>query len=162
MMKLFRACAIAAFAASTAAAQAVEVAHGVITVDGKPYVRGMTVAQGKQPEDPFARYLYPPDLVLDNQREIGLQPAERKKIQDAVLDAQRIFVGLQFVMSQEEEKLKDLLRGATLEKDAVLKQIDAMLGIERQVKHTQLTLMINIKNILSVDQKAALDKIRGR
>lgn len=117
---------------------------------------------GAQADDPFTRYLYPPDLVLDNQRQIGLMPAERVKIQEAVLDAQKKLVGLQFVMSQESEKLKDLLRGAIVEEAAVLKQIDTMLGVEREVKRAQLSLMIKIKNILSVDQKAMLDKIRNR
>ena len=162
MKKTLLLAVLAALATAPAGAQTIAVDNGVITVDGKPYVRGMPIPQGQQAEDPFARYLYPPDLVLDNQREIGLLPADRLKIQEAVLDAQKKFVGLQFVMSQESEKLKDLLRSPVVEEAAVLKQIDAMLGVEREVKRAQLSLMIKIKNILSVDQKAALDKIRAR
>lgn len=122
----------------------------------------VAMQQRGQAEDPFSRYLYPPDLVLDNQREIGLLPGDRLKIQEAVLDAQKKFLGLQFVMSQESEKLKDLLRAPVLEEAAVLKQVDTMLGVEREVKRAQLSLMIKIKNLLTNEQKAALDRIRAR
>jgi len=78
-----------------------------------------------------------------------------------MLQAQQRFMGLQFLMSKETETLKNLLRTGTVDSAAVLNQIDQMLGVEREVKHTQLALMIRIKNTLTAEQQATLDRIRA-
>jgi Spy/CpxP family protein refolding chaperone len=116
----------------------------------------------RPPEDVLARYLYAPELVLDNQQAINLSDRARLTIQEAVMDAQQRFMGLQFMMSKETETLKNLLRSGTVDSAAVLKQIDQMLGVEREVKRTQLSLMIKIKNTLTPQQQATLDQIRAR
>ena len=117
---------------------------------------------GQPGEDPLARYLYPPEFVFDHQQAIGLNDAIRQKIQDAVVEAQKKFMGLQFAMSKETETLKGLLQPGNVNEDAVLKQTDQMLGIEREVKRIQLSLMIKIKNALTAEQQAALAKIRDQ
>jgi Spy/CpxP family protein refolding chaperone len=116
----------------------------------------------KPPEDVLARYLYAPELVLDNQQAINLSDRARLAIQEAMMDAQQRFMGLQFMMSKETETLRNLLRTGSVDSVAVLKQIDQMLGIEREVKRTQMSLMIRIKNTLTPEQQAALDQIRTR
>jgi len=116
----------------------------------------------KPPEDVLARYLYAPELVLDNQQAINLSDRARLTIQEAMLDAQKRFLGLQFMMSKETETLRNLLRSGAVDSTAVLKQIDQMLGIEREVKRTQMSLMIRIKNTLTRDQQVVLDEIRSR
>jgi Spy/CpxP family protein refolding chaperone len=118
-------------------------------------------AQSPRPdEDVLARYLYAPELVLDNQQAINLSDRARLTIQEAMMQAQQRFMGLKFMMSKETETLRNLLRTGTVDSAAVLKQIDQMLGIEREVKHTQLSLMIRIKNTLTPEQQATLDRIR--
>ena len=119
-------------------------------------------APAQPPPDPFARYLYSPDLVLDNQLAIKLSEQAKSQIKDAMLEAQKRFLGLQFMMSQETETLKNLLRIGKVDEAAVLKQIDQMLGIEREMKRAQLSLMIKIKNTLTPEQQTLLDKIRER
>jgi TonB-dependent SusC/RagA subfamily outer membrane receptor len=120
-----------------------------------------TAAQQPRPaEDPFARYLYPPELVLDHQRAIGLSDQARLSIQQAMLDAQKKFLGLQMMMGRETENLRNLLSVERIDESAVLKQIDAMLGVEREIKRSQLSLMIQIKNTLTPEQQATLDRVR--
>ena len=121
----------------------------------------VTAAQQARPaEDPFARYLYPPELVLDHQRAIGLSDQARLSIQHAMLDAQKKFLGLQMMMGRETENLRNLLSAGRIDEPAVLKQIDAMLGVEREIKRSQLSLMIQIKNTLTSEQQATLDRVR--
>ena len=119
-------------------------------------------APGQPTPDPFARYLYSPDLVLDNQLALKLSEQAKSQIKDAMLEAQKRFLGLQFLMSQETETLKNLLRIGKVDEAAVLKQIDQMLGIEREMKRAQLSLMIKVKNTLTPEQQTLLDKIRER
>ncbi len=111
-------------------------------------------------EDPLARYLYSPELVLDHQQAINLSEPARLTIQEAMLEAQTKFLGLKFVMARETENLRNLLRTGRIDEAAILKQIDQLLGVEREMKRTQLSLMIKIKNTLTPEQQAALDRLR--
>ena len=129
------------------------------SVPGSAQPPTVVVRQADQ-GDPLARYLYAPEFVFDHQQTLGLSDAVRQKIQDAVVEAQRVFVGLQFVISKETETLYRLLRAGSVDEAAVLRQMDQMLGPEREMKRTQLTLMIKIKNALTPEQQKLLDKIR--
>jgi Spy/CpxP family protein refolding chaperone len=117
--------------------------------------------QGPAPTDPFARFLYPPELVMGHQQAIGLTDRQRTIISAAMLEAQKSFIDAQFDMSAQVEKLQSLLKGASVDETAVLAQVDRVLAVERGLKHAQLGLMIKIKNTLTEQQQAALDKIRG-
>jgi TonB-dependent SusC/RagA subfamily outer membrane receptor len=64
------------------------------------------------------------------------------------------------MMGRETENLRNLLSVERIDESAVLKQIDAMLGVEREIKRSQLSLMIQIKNTLTQAQQAALDRVR--
>jgi hypothetical protein len=55
----------------------------------------------QQAQDPLARYLFPPELVMANQQAIRLTDRQRASIQEAMRDAQMKFVDLQFAMTGE-------------------------------------------------------------
>jgi Spy/CpxP family protein refolding chaperone len=110
--------------------------------------------------DPLASYLYPPELIMANQRVINLTDAQRNSLQQAISDAQGKFVGLQFKMSSEVENLQRLLQPATVDEAKVLDQVDRVLGVEREIKRAQVGLMIRIKNLLTQQQQAQLSTLR--
>jgi Spy/CpxP family protein refolding chaperone len=106
--------------------------------------------------DPFARYFFPPELVMSHQQEIGLTDRQRSAIQEAMKDAQGKFIDAQFKMSAEAEKLQRLLQGSSVDEAKVLEQVDRVLTLERDVKHVQVSLMIRIKNQLTAEQQLML------
>jgi len=112
--------------------------------------------------DPLARYLFPPELIMANQRAINLTDAQRNSLQQAMADAQGKFIGLQFKMSSEVEKLQALLQPASVDEARILDQVDRVLAVERDVKRAQLSLMIRIKNMLTEQQQARLGVLRGQ
>jgi hypothetical protein len=112
-------------------------------------------------DDQLSTKLYPPDLVMENQKAIGLSDSQRSKIEFVVKDVQGKFVESQFKMRGEMEKLKTLMDQSSVDEPKVLEQIDRVLSVERDVKRAQLSLMMKIKNELSEDQKSKLSKIRG-
>ena len=120
------------------------------------------MAAAKQPDDPLARYLFPLELVMAHQQAIGLTERQRTAIQQAVKDAQGKFIDVQFAMSGEMEKLQRLLQGTSPDESDVLDQVDRVLGLEREIKRAQLTLMVRIKNQLTDQQQAALQRLRGQ
>lgn len=112
------------------------------------------------PEDPLARSLFPPELVMEHQQEIGLQDSQRSAIQEAVLKAQSIFLDRQWKLSAEVEKLKKLLDASQIDEARALDQVDRVLGAEREIKRAQLGLLIRIKNVLNEGQREKLLEIR--
>jgi Spy/CpxP family protein refolding chaperone len=131
----------------------------IYVVDGKVIDCG---PGGPRPPagDPLARYLFPPEMIMANQRAINLTDAQRNSLQQAMADAQGKFIGLQFKMSSEVEKLQSLLQPATVDESRVLEQVDRVLAVERDVKRAQLSLMIRIKNMLTQQQQAQLATLR--
>jgi Spy/CpxP family protein refolding chaperone len=101
----------------------------------------------------------PPDQC-GFQEAIGLTDRQRGSVRDAIKEAQGKFVDIQFQMSAEVEKLQRLLQGSTVQEASVLQQVDRVLGLEREMKHAQLTLLIRIKNALTEEQQAALTRLR--
>ena len=113
------------------------------------------------PQDPFRGFLFPPELVMQHQGEIGLQDSQRAALQAAIQQAQTKFVDAQWKLSAEGEKLARLLQNATVDETQVLEQVDRILTLEREVKRAQMGLMVRIKNTLTAAQQAKLRELRG-
>ena len=111
--------------------------------------------------DPFARFLFPPELVMQHQGQIGLQESQRAALQSAIQEAQTTMLRMQFALAAEAEKLTKLLEAPRLEEKDVVAQVDRILAIEREVKRAQVTLMVRIKNTLTEEQQAKLRQLRG-
>jgi Spy/CpxP family protein refolding chaperone len=111
--------------------------------------------------DPLAKILYAPELVMSHQEAIGLTDRQRAAIVDAMKEMQsKALVETQFKLSAAGEKLQSSLARSSVDEAAVLQQIDEMLTLEREVKRAQMTLLVRIKNQLTAEQRAQLDKLR--
>jgi hypothetical protein len=75
-------------------------------------------------------------------------------------EAQGKFVDLQFQMSGELEKLQRIVQPSTVDEAKMLDELDRVLAMEKEIKHTQVSLMIRIKNQLTEQQQTALAKLR--
>jgi peptidoglycan hydrolase CwlO-like protein len=113
------------------------------------------------PADPVRDALIPPDVVMSHQQELGLSEAQRIEIQSDVLTAQGQFMRWQLRLKSATAKLVDILRQTRVDQAKALAQMDAVLSIEREVKHAQLTLMVQIKNELSPQQQATARGLTG-
>jgi Spy/CpxP family protein refolding chaperone len=117
------------------------------------------VAQGG-PEPDFARYLFPPELVMRYQQRIGLRAEQRTTITDAIQQLQSKMINEQWRMQEETQKLGQLLQTTPVSESAVLAQVDRVLSIERDVKRAHMALLVRIKNTLTREQQAALKALR--
>jgi Spy/CpxP family protein refolding chaperone len=104
--------------------------------------------------DPIRDALIPPEVVMSHQQELGLSDAQRAAIESDVLIAQGHFIRWQTQLAAATAKLVDILRQSRIDQTKALAQMDAVLDLERQVKHAQLTLMVQIKNELTPQQQA--------
>ena len=110
-------------------------------------------------DDPFARYLYPPDRVMSHAMEIGLDDAQKASIKTEVQKAQQKFLDLQFEMQGESEKMIRLLQEKPVSESGVLAEVDRILGLEKEIKKTQVSLLVRIKNVLTPAQQAKLSEL---
>jgi Spy/CpxP family protein refolding chaperone len=107
-------------------------------------------------DDPFARYLFPPDRIMSHSLEIGLEDAQKTAIKNEVQKAQSKFTDAQFELQAEGEKMIRLLQEKPVDETRVLAQVDRILSIEKEIKKTQITLLVRIKNVLTPTQQAKL------
>jgi Spy/CpxP family protein refolding chaperone len=120
---------------------------------------GTAVAQTAPGHDPVAEALIPPEIVMQNQQALGLTDAQRAAIQTDLEQAQQHFTHLQFQLAAASEKLVDTLKANKIDRERALAALDAELALEREVKHTQLGMMIAVKNVLTPDQIALAHRL---
>jgi TonB-dependent SusC/RagA subfamily outer membrane receptor len=110
--------------------------------------------------DPLAKYLYAPEFVMAHQDAIGLTDRQRGALEDLVREIQSKAINTQLKLAAGTEKLVRLLASPTVDEVSTLQQIDQVLALERDVKRAQITLLVRIKNQLSLEQQSKLDKLR--
>ena len=131
-----------------------------LAAQGPPGQRGPGPGPGG-PDD-FGRNFFPPELVMQHQSEIGLQDSQRAALASAIQQAQGKFTDVQWKLSAEGEKMNRLLQPAQVDETQVLEEVDRILALEREMKRTQISLMVRIKNTLTPAQQAKLAEIRDR
>ena len=118
------------------------------------------LAETQPGEDPLARHVFPPELVMKHQQEIGLTERQRETIKGEIQKVQSKFLDLQWQMQKEMEKLVSLLDGKPADESKTLAQADALMRLETETKKMHLAMLVRIKNLLTEDQQARLARLR--
>ena len=122
------------------------------------------LAQSPAPgvQDPFGRLLFPPELVMRHQSQIGLDAEQREVIKTAAMEAEATFLDLKWEIHAETEKLTALLEPVRVDTAAVLAQAEVVMSLEKEIKKTHIEMLSRIKNALSEAQQLQLSEIRQR
>jgi Spy/CpxP family protein refolding chaperone len=110
-------------------------------------------------DDPLARHLFPPERVMGHAQEIGLDDTQRTAIRKEVQKAQSKFLDLQFDIQTEMETMVRLVKENRVDEPKVLAQLDKVLALEKEIKKTQISLLVRIKNTLTPAQQARLSEM---
>jgi hypothetical protein len=97
---------------------------------------------------------------MSHQQDIGLRDDQRTSIVSEIRKAQDTFMERQWALVAESEKLGKLLQAKAPAEADVLQQVDRVLQIERDVKRTQISLLLRLKGLLTDQQRARLDEFR--
>ncbi len=108
----------------------------------------------------FMHALFPPELIMQHQHQIGLRPEQRRAIQDGMLATQGHLLELQWQLQAATEDLSKLLAGERIDEAAAMAQADQVMRLEQQFKKEHLGLLIHIKNLLDPGQQAQLAQLR--
>ncbi len=121
-----------------------------------------TVWAQPTPSDPVGENLFAPDLVLQQQRSIGLTTEQCDFIQSATQKTQPRIHETEQRVREEVQKLATLLAKDRMDEQAVLDQSDRITSAERESRRAQLGLLISIKNKLTPEQQTKLKGLKTK
>ena len=126
-------------------------------------VPARVTAQAKQPvaDDPLFETLYSPELIMQHRRAIGLTDPQRDAISKMIGDLQGRVVSLQWQLLDQVQQLKEVTSGNRVDLDRSLDQLGDVLDTEGKIKQAHLEMLVRIKNLLTPQQQATLDRLRG-
>ena len=116
----------------------------------------------QQPADPIGENFFPPELVMQHQQAIGLTEEQKEFFKSEFRKAQIRFTEMQWQLQDEAEKMAGLARQEHVNEQLVLSQLDKVLAAEREIKRLQISLVIQIKNKLTTEQRMRLMEIKTR
>lgn len=111
-------------------------------------------------EDPLFRTLFPPELIMQHRRTIGLDDDQRDAISRLISDLQGRVLGLQWELAAEVEELAVITGRPRVDLDRALDQMDSVLEKEKDIKQAHLEMLVRVKNILRPEQQTRLEELR--
>ena len=121
---------------------------------------GMVGPVGMMGPPAFLEHLFPPELVMRYQSDLGLTPAQQEAMTQIMAETQAKLVELQWKFEAATQALTKMLEKDTVDEEAVLTQWDQLSGVEQQIKKTHLSLLLRIKNQLTSSQQEKLRALR--
>jgi Spy/CpxP family protein refolding chaperone len=120
------------------------------------------LAQQRSAGDPIGDSFFAPELVMQHQQAIGLTEEQKEFFKSEFRKAQTRFTEMQWQMQDEAEKMAALVKQESTSEQQVLAQLDKVLNLEREIKRLQISLLIQIKNKLTPEQRTHLMEIKSR
>ena len=117
-------------------------------------------AEPQKADDPIGARLFPPELIMKHQRELGIDERQRDAIVAEVQRTQSQLVPMQWQMQGATEQLGSLLEAQQVDEARVLAQADKVMSLEREFKRAHLSLLIRLRNLLSDAQRGRLAELR--
>jgi hypothetical protein len=123
--------------------------------------------KGKPPSEQdaarvFEKYLFPPELIMQHQARLRITEAQRNFIVGEITRLQATAVQVQWRVGDESEKLTELLQREPVAEAEALAQAERLIMHETAVKRAQLSMLIRIRNALTLEQRVMLQEIRQR
>lgn len=112
-------------------------------------------------DDPIARTLFEPELIMKHRRAIALTDEQRDAISRLIRELQGQVVSLQWELQDHVESLAGELARPRVDLDRARDRLARVMETERRIKEGHLTLLVRIKNLLTPQQQQALSRLRA-
>lgn len=112
------------------------------------------------PRDPFADAMFPPEMVMQHQRELALTDEQKTYMRGEINRTTTRFNELQWQLQDATEALHETMKASSVNEQLALSQLDKILDGEREIKRAHMELAIRIKNKLTPDQQAKLQAMK--
>jgi Spy/CpxP family protein refolding chaperone len=112
------------------------------------------------PPDPFGDAIFPPEMVMQHQRELGLTDEQKTFMRGEINRTTTRFNELQWQLQDAMEALHETMKANSVNEQLALSQLDKVLDNEREMKRAHMELAIRIKNKLTPEQQTKLQSMR--
>jgi Spy/CpxP family protein refolding chaperone len=112
------------------------------------------------PGDPLAGSLFPPEMIMQHQRELALTEDQKTFMRGEIQRTTTRFNELQWQLQDAMEALSDTMKGTSVNEQLALQQLDKVLDGEREIKRLHMEMAIRIKNKLTAEQQMKLQTFR--
>jgi Spy/CpxP family protein refolding chaperone len=100
--------------------------------------------------------LFPPELVMHNQRMIDLTDEQQKAIRAEVQKVVAKVSDLRWDVTATRQEMERQIKAERIDEKRTLSLVDKLDNLENEIGRLELTLKIRIKNILTSEQQAKL------
>ena len=108
------------------------------------------------PMDPLGELMFPPDMIMAHQRELGLTDEQKTFMRSEINRVSARFNDLQWQLQDAMEALHDIMKANPVNEQQAMAQLDKVLDTEREIKRLHMELAIRIKNRLTPEQQEKL------
>ena len=112
------------------------------------------------PDDPFADAMFPPEMIMSHQHELGLSDQQKQFMRGEINRTTTRFNELQWQLQDAMEALHETMKSNPVNEQQALAQLDKVLDSEREIKRLHIELAIRIKNQLTPEQQMKLQQMR--
>ena len=123
--------------------------------------RGQEQPSSPATDDPIFSTLFTPELIMQHRRAIGLTDEQRDAISRMIQDLQGRVVRLQWELLDAVQRLEEATSPTRVDLDRALDEMDAVLETEKEIKQAHLEMLVRIKNLLTAEQQATLERLRS-
>ncbi len=118
-------------------------------------------AAAREPLGAVESRLFPPELVMERQGELGLDDRQRKTLVTEIERAQGEMTRHRWDLEREREALVKLLEAEPVDEVAVAASAKRMTDVESRIKAVHLAMLVRVKNALTPAQKLKLRSLRA-
>ena len=117
--------------------------------------------QPPPPDDPLADAMFPPDMIMQHQRELGLTDEQKQFMRGEIQRTTTRFNELQWQLQDAMEALHETMKAPQVNEEQALAQLNKVLDAEREIKTLHMGMAIRIKNKLTPAQQMKLQAMRN-
>jgi len=122
---------------------------------------GIESAYAAEPkQDVFKGKLFAPNVILEHQAELSLSKQQFTEIKKAVVEVQANVAEHEWDVREAYLSIMAELDKTPIDEVQVLEHVGAALRAENEVKKLQVVMLIQLKNLLTVDQVEYLESVR--
>jgi Spy/CpxP family protein refolding chaperone len=114
----------------------------------------------RPPMDPLGDTMFPPEMVMQHQRELGLTDEQKTFMRSEINRTTTRSNELQWQLQDAIEALHETMKANSVNEQLALSQLDKVLDSEREIKRAHMELTIRIKNKLTPEQQNKLQSFR--
>ena len=111
-------------------------------------------------KDVFKGKLFAPNIILEHQDELGLTKDQFTAIKAAVVEVQASVAEHEWDLREAYMKTLASLDETPIDEEQVLKNVDAALLAENQVKKLQVRMLVRLRKLLTEEQVEYLQALR--